>query len=353
MEAKSDFSHRSQDAHDCPGPSEDTVRNDASIARRAHAQEVLARTMPQAAGKARLTMPKQVDKTRSAPPPDPTKLPPSVIAEQEREAEESRAREQSTSTPTPVPASALAPSAAPAVTPAALASTITWTDSPAYAKLHKIHCVKVRSLSKPLDPRTPREQSRAVEWTVDLGGERVRTWAAQTDSFKPDKAAVTLGERKAERIWVPEVGWLTRKGTNPQVMPGGKLFDNITSAAKLTSGGEVCPLLCSALTPAPLAHPCLSPAWHSDSAGAHRPLSPRRPTAGPRRRPRPRSRMEVSRVYMHGGIARGGRLFDLGLGEEDVPLDCGLVYRHVLDDAPMGSYFIIESLSLRRTREVV
>jgi hypothetical protein len=180
-------------------------------------------------------MPKQVDKTRSAPPPDPDKLPPSVVAEQqERGAKDTQATGSSAAICT-TPAQVVPPTPA-ASTP----STSPWTASPTYAKLHKIHCVKIRSLSKPLD-RTPRDQSRAVEWTVDLGGERVRAWAAQTDSFKPDKAAVALGERKPERIWVPDVGYFADQIIpNPQVMPGGKLFDSLSTAAKLPSSGEVC-----------------------------------------------------------------------------------------------------------------
>jgi len=149
--------------------------------------------MPEHAGKARMTMPKQVDRTRSAKV-DQEVLPPSVIAERAAEAQAKTATDSTDSAaPAPVPAPETPPSASP-----------TWTESPIYAKLHKLHCVKIRSLSKPLDPRAPRDQSLAVEWTVDLAGERVRGWSS-TEQFKPDKAAAALGERKPERIWVPEV----------------------------------------------------------------------------------------------------------------------------------------------------
>jgi hypothetical protein len=149
--------------------------------------------MPAHAGKARVKMPEQVDRTRA--PVKSAALPPSVLAAMEKE------KEKEEETQVGEPAQKSTPEFAPP--PAApQPSAPSWTDSPAYAKLYKVHCIKLRSLAKSLDGCAPRDQSRAVEWTAGPA-DRVRAWAS--DNFKPEAVAPAVGERAPARIWVPEV----------------------------------------------------------------------------------------------------------------------------------------------------
>lgn len=167
-----DSSHRSQNAHNCEAPREDTARQDATQARIERAKEVMSKHFPNAANRERLKMPPQVDKKREPPKPEQRPVPPSV--------------QQADSTAAPAPTAA-APM--PAATPSA------------EDKVFKLHCMKTRSLAKPLDPKVKREDCVAVEWVV-AAAERVR---ARPPKYDPSKRAAELGTPKPERLWLPNV----------------------------------------------------------------------------------------------------------------------------------------------------
>lgn len=67
--------------------------------------------------------------------------------------------------------------------------------------MFKLHCMKTRSLAKPLDPKVKREDCVAVEWVVATA-ERVR---ARPPKYDPSKRAAELGTPKPERLWLPNV----------------------------------------------------------------------------------------------------------------------------------------------------
>lgn len=146
-------------------------------------------------------MPEQIDRTRVAPAPDPERLPPSVIAERAAAAAAVSSSAAAASPPPRPPVTAQATTAATIPSSSSVPAP-----TPADEKHHKLHCVKLRSLAKPLDPKVPRDTSRAVEWTVDETGDKVRAWLGGVGKYAPTTTAAALGTRKAERIWVPDVG---------------------------------------------------------------------------------------------------------------------------------------------------
>jgi hypothetical protein len=285
-QVRADYRHRSQEAHECTAPRALHARQDAAAVRREKAAEVMAKHFPSQAGKERLRMPKQVDRTRTGSPPRPS----------------------TSSSPT---ASSAAPTAAPPpAEPAPAALT-------ANDKLYKLHQTKTRSLARPLDPKVPREESAAIEFVVDESGAKVRTWLAADGKYAPTAVGTALGGGKPERLWVPHV------------MPGGKLFDTLVARGKLPRSGPVClpsPLPCShrlcaassgsfilpskerdeplavarpraALTSAPR-HPRHLASARCARRHRARPHAPRWRSGGYRRRPRPRARLGV-RVYAY------------------------------------------------------
>lgn len=181
-----DDSHRAQDAHACSAPRFYDARHDTTIARREKAKELLAKHFPQQAAKERLTMPKQVDRTRSSKPDASTPATSTKAAATEP------------------PATVTPPIETPA-TPA--------PPRPAGPedKLFKAHLMTIRSLAKPLEPRfasTSRDESVTVEWVVDESGSRVRQWAeAPAGKYNPKAAGLALAgpPAKPARVWVPLV----------------------------------------------------------------------------------------------------------------------------------------------------
>ncbi|BEJ14719.1 hypothetical protein CspHIS471_0404860 [Cutaneotrichosporon sp. HIS471] len=178
--------HRSQEAHECTAPRALSARQDAQIVRRDKAAEVMAKHFPTQAGKERIAVPKQVDRTRTGSPPRLN------------------------------PSSSTVPNPAPAPNPAILTAN---------DKLYKLHQTKTRSLARPLDAKVPRDESAALEFVVDEGGSRVRAWLAGGGKYAPMATGVAIGTGKPERIWVPHA------------MPGGKLFDTLVARAKMSRAG--------------------------------------------------------------------------------------------------------------------
>ncbi|CAK9786882.1 hypothetical protein CC85DRAFT_331550 [Cutaneotrichosporon oleaginosum] len=183
--------HRSQEAHECGAPRALHARQVAAAVRREKAAEVLARHFP-GHTKERLGIPKQVDRTRTGSPPR---------------------SEQSGAAPT---VAAPPPPRESPVPPA----TLTADD-----KLYKLHQIKTRSLARPLDPKVPREESAAIEFVVDEGGTRLRTWLAGEGKYAPTSVGQAMVTGKPERVWVPHV------------MPGGKLFDTLVARTKMSRTG--------------------------------------------------------------------------------------------------------------------
>ncbi|KAL1407312.1 hypothetical protein Q8F55_006734 [Vanrija albida] len=197
------ISHRSQDAHACPAPRFYDARHDATIARREKAKELLAKNFPQQAAKERLTMPKQVDRTRSS------KL------EESKPVPDTRAAATETQVQATPPAAA-APSTPAAPRPAGPED-----------KLFKAHLMTIRSLAKPLEPRfasVSRDESVAIEWVVDESGSKLRSWAEQpAGKYNPKAAGLALAgpPAKPTRAWVP------------LSTPIGKLFDSLVAQGKV------------------------------------------------------------------------------------------------------------------------
>lgn len=146
----------------------------------------MSKHFPNAANRERLKMPPQVDKKREPPKPEQWPLPSSV-----QQAE---------------PGAALSTTPNSSV-PAAIPS--------AQDKVFKLHCIKTRSLAKPLDPKVKREECVAVEWVV-AAAEKVRT---QPPKYDPSKRAAELGTPKPERLWIPNVSFLFRAVTDGRLFP--------------------------------------------------------------------------------------------------------------------------------------
>lgn len=134
----------------------------------------MSKHFPNAANRERLKMPPQVDKKREPPRPEQQPVPPSATP-----AETSAA-----------PAAAVQVPAPPTV-------------PSAEDKVFKLHCMKTRYLSKPLDPKVKREECVAVEWVVATA-EKVRV---QPPKYDPSKRAAELGTLKPERLWIPNVSY--------------------------------------------------------------------------------------------------------------------------------------------------
>ncbi|TXT13126.1 hypothetical protein VHUM_01527 [Vanrija humicola] len=186
------ISHRAQDAHDCTAPRFYDARHDATIARREKAKQLLARNFPQQAAKERVTMPKQVDRTRSSKAEEPKSGP-------------------TTAANTDTTAQVVPPAATPGPED----------------KLFKAHLMTIRSLAKPLEPRfasASRDESVSVEWVVDESGSRVRQWVAGPEGkYNPKAAGLALAgpPAKPSRVWVP------------LSTPVGKLFDSLATQGKV------------------------------------------------------------------------------------------------------------------------
>lgn len=132
------------------------------------AKEVMSKHFPNAVNRERLKMPPQVEKKRLPPQSQQQTAP----ATQQFEGSSS-AGSSPASTPTPS----------------------------AEEKLYKLHCIKTRSLAKPLDPKIKREDCVAVEWVV-ASADKILAAPAKYD---PSKRAVAFGTPKPERIWIPNV----------------------------------------------------------------------------------------------------------------------------------------------------
>lgn len=130
----------------------------------------MSKHFPGAANRERLKMPPQVEKKRE-PRPDEQKLVEGMAG-------------SGSAAPTPMP------------TPATSAAIPSAED-----KVFKLHCMKTRSLAKPLDPKVKREDCVAVEWVVATADKI----AAQPPKYDPSKRAAELGTPKPERLWVPNV----------------------------------------------------------------------------------------------------------------------------------------------------
>lgn len=139
----------------------------------------MSKHFPNAANRERLKMPPQVDKKREPPRQEEKPLPPSAQ------------QDESNTTPAAAP---------PTPAPAAAAPS-------AEDKVFKLHCMKTRSLAKPLDPKVKREECVAVEWVVATAG-KVRS---QPPKYDPSKRTAELGTPKPERLWIPYVSFLTEK----------------------------------------------------------------------------------------------------------------------------------------------
>lgn len=137
----------------------------------------MSKHFPKAANRERLKMPPQVDKRREPP------------RQEEKKSLQPSAQQNE---PSPAPAAAL-PTPAPVAAPSA------------EDKVFKLHCMKTRSLAKSLDPKVKREECVAVEWVVATA-DKLRT---QPPKYDPSKRAAELGTPKPERLWIPNVSFLT------------------------------------------------------------------------------------------------------------------------------------------------
>lgn len=247
-------------------------------------------------------MPQQVDKTRSGSPPPASKSQP--IAQPIAD--------------TPAPAVSPAQAIAPTPTPAPPAART------ADEKIYKVHQTKIRSLSRPLDPKVSRDASAAVEFVVDESANRVRAWIGARGKYAPTAAAAGLGTGKPERLWVPNV----RPQSFPSLISGHARWQALRLSRRQVQvrARRSCefprPVPLAPLTSAPLRARHISPTRCAARCHLSRPCKARWRPDDDRRRPRPRPRMVT--LGVKGICIQWARLLDLLLDEEDVLLDCAL-----------------------------
>ena len=154
-------SHRAQTSHECSAPLDLTARQDAALLRKARAQEVLTRTMPEHAG-------------RVIPKPPPGR-------------DDKRVRPESQASHRPLSATG---------TPVAIPPDKESSKVKSKAeKLYEMNIRKLRSLAKPLDPAQKGQgEKRFFEWAGDERGEGIGKWEKEGK-----------WDRKVERVCVMTV----------------------------------------------------------------------------------------------------------------------------------------------------
>jgi len=153
--------HRAQTSHDCSAPLDFNARHDAAVLRKARAQEVMARTMPEHAGRVVAKPPSGRDDERISPPKP-----------------SGPSKKSSVETET-------------AIVPEKVETKV----KSKAEKVYEIRLRKLRSLANPLDPMQmggEGREKRFFELGVDGRGEGLLSWQKE-------------GKLKVERVWITAV----------------------------------------------------------------------------------------------------------------------------------------------------